>query len=284
MVDWLKAYWRKLLIFIIVFIVLIPVGINMAFKCSCGIEFFEAEWGPGDALGFYGAILASVATIIGVYLSIEYAQRNYREDEKNRIRPYLALTHMHAKSRYNLFSPISIQNKQEMQENKLYCEFRLDEVYIIISRTGIEFKDRLTDAHNKLLQTAGFGWKVSEHGYTLEANDYVSLPFEVDNVGSGAAIDFKLCFYRKGSDNPRGVSLYTLKLGGKIYFHIFSELEDQTLFGEYLLDFRYKDIQNTNYSQKYPIIIERDVATNRVRQMVDLTGEQKVVLEEQSNG
>ena len=60
----------------IIFLFIIPLVINWLFKVASPIELFVAEWEAGDALSFYGALLASVATIIGVYLSILYAQKN----------------------------------------------------------------------------------------------------------------------------------------------------------------------------------------------------------------
>lgn len=86
------------------FLIVVPALINLAFKLHAPCGFLAAEWSAGDVLSFYGAMLASVATIMGVYLSIDYAQRNYREDEANRVRPYLALTHYKSKSRSNLLS------------------------------------------------------------------------------------------------------------------------------------------------------------------------------------
>ena len=82
-----KHKWKLLLAFII-FIVAIPFGINSLFKLTSPLDIFVAEWEAGDALAFYGVMLASATTIIGVYISIEYAQRNYRVDEVNRVKPY----------------------------------------------------------------------------------------------------------------------------------------------------------------------------------------------------
>lgn len=272
-----KPKWKLLLAFII-FIVAIPLGINSLFKLTSPLDIFVAEWTAGDMLGFYGALLASVATIIGVYLSIEYAQKNYREDEQNRVRPYLALTYIRTKSNCNLFGGSNDSSSSNQRSEELYKEFRLDKVYIIISKDGIAFKDGLTSQQQELLEKAGFSWKGTENGYILVATDYVSLPFEVDNVGNGAAIELKLGLYRNDSDKHRGVRLYTLKPSDKIYFHVFSELEDDSLYGDYTLEFKYRDIQGTNYSQVYPFSIQKE--NGKVKQTIDLTGKQEIVKED----
>jgi hypothetical protein len=242
-----------------------------------------AEWSAGDVLNFYGALLASIATIVGVYLSINYAQRNYREDERNRIKPYLALTQIRAKSKYNFWETVfngpNVTKEQEKEPEKIYMEFRLTRVYIIISKEKIEFKDGLTQSQQQLLNEGGFLWKGTEKGCSLELQKYLSLPFEVDNVGNGAAINFKLSLYKNDSSEHRATSIYTLKQGDKIYFHIFSELEDDALFGEYTLTFKYCDIQGTYYEQSYPLSILNE--SKGVCLEMDLTGTQKIVKEEQ---
>ena len=98
-----KHKWKLLLAFII-FIVAIPFGINSLFKLTSPLDIFVAEWEAGDALAFYGVMLASATTIIGVYISIEYAQRNYRVDEAIMVKTYLALTDYKFHSKINICS------------------------------------------------------------------------------------------------------------------------------------------------------------------------------------
>ena len=56
-----KHKWKLLLAFII-FIVAIPLGINSLFKLTSPLDIFVAEWEAGDALAFYGVMLASART------------------------------------------------------------------------------------------------------------------------------------------------------------------------------------------------------------------------------
>ena len=141
-----KHKWKLLLAFII-FIVAIPLGINSLFKLTSPLDIFVAEWEAGDALAFYGVMLASATTIIGVYISIEYAQRNYRVDEANRVKPYLALTHYKSHSKINLLSGLNLGQlngnvDEQSQDTFAYKEYRLEKVYIIIGQSAIEFKDK----------------------------------------------------------------------------------------------------------------------------------------------
>ena len=63
--------------------------INLLFKMSFGISWLEAEWTAGDALTFFGTILAAITGIVGVYISIKKKKKDYQEDFKNRVLPYL---------------------------------------------------------------------------------------------------------------------------------------------------------------------------------------------------
>lgn len=193
MKAFLSKYKWKLLLAFAIFIVAIPFGINSLFKLTSPLNIFIAEWGAGDALAFYGVMLASATTIIGVYISIEYAQRNYRIDEANRVKPYLALTHYKSHSKTNLFSGFAPSQTgkiigEQDQGTSAYKEYRLEKVYIIINQATIEYRDRLSDAQQQRLKSGGFEWCNQGGGcHTLQARSFVSVPFEVENVGNGAA-------------------------------------------------------------------------------------------------
>lgn len=270
----IKKYWVVLLLLTIG----IPALINWLFKIHPTIPFFSAEWDAGAALGFYGTLLASFIAIIGVFISVNYAQENYRKDEKNRQLPYLAMTYMRKDSKFNLLdSAFSQTRESDNDADSYYTEYRLNRVYIIISNDGIEYRKNLDKMQESILQQGGLAW-VTEGGIkALKPHNYISLPFEIENVGNGAAIDFKLAFNKKDSSNPHAVSLFTLKCGDKVYFHIFSDLESEELLGEYMLELQYSDILCNRYSQKYPVSFEKE--NNRVKQIIDFTGKQVEVLQ-----
>lgn len=67
MFEWIKK--NKTLftvICILVFISLagVPFVINLLFKVNSNISFLEAEWSAGDALGYYGAVLSFIGTVV----------------------------------------------------------------------------------------------------------------------------------------------------------------------------------------------------------------------------
>lgn len=98
--GFIKKYWKCLLIFIVVFLFVIPLGIHCCFKFDCRISFFQAEWSAGEVLAFYGGIVASIATVFGVYLSIQYSQSIHREDVRNSVLPFMIITPFLSKTKW----------------------------------------------------------------------------------------------------------------------------------------------------------------------------------------
>lgn len=274
----LKYKWHMILAFA-VFIVIIPAVINWFFKLESPCNFFVAEWGAGDALAFYGAMLASVTTIVGVYISIEYAQRNYQMDEANRVKPYLSLTHYKSESKTNwgLGIPAEATDADGVEQpQSYYTEYKLDKVYIVIDQSEIRFQDKLSDKQQQRIKSGGFEWY--DHGggcRSLQTHPFVSMPFDVENVGSGAAINTMIAFYKKG-EARRGASLYTIKQGDSFYFHVFCDDADSVVDNEYVIELLYGDIIGNYYSQKYPVQFKIDADTGRFCTSVDLTGKQEI--------
>ena len=277
--KYLSKYKWQIILGFAVFIVIIPAIINCIFKLESPCNFFVAEWEAGDVLAFYGAMLASVTTILGVYISIEYAQRNYRIDEANRVKPYLSLTHYKSESKLNLFAKSSLGTadaERVEQPQSDYKEYKLNKVYIVIDQAEVRFKERLSDDQQRRLQSGGFEWNVQNNGcQTLQAHTFVSMPFDVENVGSGAAINTMIEFYKKGEERS-GISLYTIKPGDSFYFHVFCDDANSVVENEYVIKLLYGDIIGNYYSQKYPVQFKRDADTGQFFTSVDLIGKQEI--------
>lgn len=271
-----KYKWKTIIAFVI-FVIIFPLVINWLFKVDAICDFFAAEWGPGDALAFYGTILASAVTIIGVYITVEQAQHNYHTDEINRVKPYLALTHYKTHVNNDILSGLRYQDtSSETPANSVeYEEYRLKSIYIIIENDGVKFTNKLSDSQQHRLQSGGLEWH--DHGSgcrSLQAHPYISIPFEVENVGNGAANNTMVAFYKKGAER-RGVSVYTLKQGDSFYFHIFCDDSDIVADSEYIIEVCYRDILGNGYSQKYPVFFGNNTESSQYYTKIDLTGNQE---------
>lgn len=80
----IKKIFKSILIFaIVIFIFVIPIFINIAFKKDFGIWWLVSEWSAGDALNFYGVILTFIGTIsLGI---VSTSQTNKANEMNKRI-------------------------------------------------------------------------------------------------------------------------------------------------------------------------------------------------------
>ena len=270
-----KHKW-KIIGSIIIFWVLIPLIINLAFKINAVTSIFAAEWSAGDVLSFYGSIIAAVVTIIGVYITIDYSRKNFDEDEMNRIRPYMALTHYKFRARKVLLgnnTPVETENQGDFYE-----EYKLERVYIVLNESSIEIKDKLEKDQLDILMSGGMHWESGSNGRAaLRSYPYISYPFKVENVGCGAAINTVIGFCEEQKPR-RGVSVFTLKPGDSAYLHIFCEDAKKIGNKRYVLDFSYYDTRGNGYSQKFLLNLYYDAYTDTAKGTIDLAGDQVSLL------
>lgn len=260
----LHTYWKPIILFILLFfIIIIPTCINLAFKYNSGIIILQAEWDASDALNFYGGILAAGLGIYGVFLSIQYAQKNYRDDLKNQVLPYLVVTQLRGLSRYNALADgadIKTNAKNGPEENKaadpLYEEYKLTKVYYIIEPNGIKNYIDLPPRYKPILERAGASWETVANGcYILQKRPYISFPAEIENVGNGTAIYARIGFNKK-EDTPKYLPPIQLKPNETFYIHIFSSLPLENVQGQYTLSIIYQDIYLNKYEQNFPFTAE----------------------------
>ena len=83
-----------------------------------------AEWSAGEILTFYGGLLAAALAVFGIYWTIKDSHEQNKQEEKDRVRPYLALTEL--KQTFNLDST---GNDQECDSSDIPCyiEKRIDQ-------------------------------------------------------------------------------------------------------------------------------------------------------------
>ena len=95
----MKKFWRKnkkrigkivaWYFVAIVFIFIIPIGINWVYKTPAALPIFSMDWEAKDVLSFYGSLLGAAATIIALKETINFTRESQKEERKLSIRPYL---------------------------------------------------------------------------------------------------------------------------------------------------------------------------------------------------
>lgn len=220
------------------------------------IKFLQVEWSAGDVLAFYGVLVGAVATVWGVYLSIQYSRSNYQEDVKNRVLPFIALTTLKVRTK---FSPLNADDLRiNIFDSNEYEEYKVEKIYYIIEKGKITAKTRLTKEQDEKLKQGGWRWESNDSGTTqLICVDLVTLPLELENVGNGAANRFRIGLNLSTTEEKlwQYTTPMPLKVGETLYVHVYCEdgIESK---GSYILDLVYEDIYGNKYRQRYGITID----------------------------
>ncbi len=281
MIKMLKKYGIIIAFVAGILLFLIPLGINVAFKQSWGISWLEAEWAAGDVLAFYGSIVAGLLTVFGVFITICYSQKNYRDDVRKRVLPFIAIDILRTKSKRNLFcSSNETPPIESDSEKEGYTEYKLEDCYCVLENGSISYKPHLTKRQKKLLDDCGTRIVSRGHGsYSYVSVDEVCVPIEIENVGNGAAVGLRYGLNRITviDDEKRFLTATSLKSGYTRMFHIFSEDcgENSPNLGTYELAVHYEDIYANKYSQKFIVYVEYSMDDRQPIVSVDMSGEQE---------
>lgn len=267
----------KIILSVIGFIFLGPIVINILFKLHLSIEYFKAEWDASAALSYYGAIIAAVIAIYGIFITIQYSQKSYKDDVRNRSMPFIVIDVLRTSSYRTLFSSNNTRSVAEQTEG--YREYKLMDYYCILENGEIEYRTGLTKSQQKLLNDGGFRMVSCEGRICAQVVDEVCIPFEIENIGNGAAIRMRYGVNRKGTTEPdrKYLKPLSLKTNTPLMFHIFSEncSEGSVNLGEYVLSFYYEDIYSNKYEQHFDITIEYDQEKHAPAYSVDMSHIQK---------
>lgn len=266
MKEWINENWLKILLFAVSFIIIVPLLLNWAYKKTAPIDFLYVKWDLNSELLFYGGILAALITIYGVFYTIQVSQKNNREDTRRKVLPFLALTRIMVKSRYDVFSEIfndTSNNEPNMVEtdvevkNIIYEEYNLSRVYFVIKDGKVSNYTTLPKEYDDLLKRRGQKWEPVVGGKELHVVPFGSLPLEVENVGNGPAICLRIGFNKTGTE-ALFLPPVKLKCNQTFYIHIFSIDYGEAKKAEYNLCFNYEDIYGQKYQQNYRFSIEDD--------------------------
>lgn len=271
--KWLTAL--VITVIILAFVIGVPLIINELYKKGPG---YITVWNGADMLSYYGTILGSCGAAIGVYWSIQAAQKNYREDVRARVLPFIAVIPLERSGKINLtesFNNASSGGSDEKSNTSFYEERRLDKLYFVIESTGINIRFKLKKQQEDLINTAGLGWKRRPNGTViLEDIDFFSIPLEIENVGNGTATNVRIGLNRVDENPSQFTYPLMLKQAQTLYIHIFSQLTFEEIGSEYTLAVYYDDIYGNKYRQRFSVSFEKD-ENNREWQSIDLAGKQE---------
>ena len=178
-----KKFIRKILVCGFLFAIVVPLLINILFKFDSGIWFLQAEWYAEDALSFYGSILGSAVTVIGVVWTINHERTERKKDNSILYKPILEFvdvnpqTHIACGMReVGLVYSISLRN--DWPNNEQLCELFLEQQqqnnpkYVLIFKNvgrGETFNARVD-----YFKVKSINWEdISDINSNVSANQYV---------------------------------------------------------------------------------------------------------------
>lgn len=265
MKDWLKKNCK---IFFVVLLLIFggPIVINILFKIKSPIWFLTAEWDASAALSYYGAIIAAFLAIYGIFITVQYSQKNYREDVRNRSLPFIVVDMLRSRSIRSIFPTMETIAQENAKDcpTEGYFEYKITDFYCILKNGEIEYATGLTPAQQSLRDNRGIEWVASENKNENEMKRHfcVCIPLEIENVGNGTAIRMRIGLNRKDtlSKDRQYMQPQSMKPGVIFKFHIFSEdcSQNSKNLGNYVLSFCYEDIYLNHYEQNFDVLIGFD--------------------------
>ena len=168
-----------IILFLLIFIFLIPLIINGLYQIPAPFPILHLGDSVSVILEFYGNIFSAILGIVGVFISIQYAQKQsqeeYKQSSKDNVRPYLGieLLNSHSKSSLN-FSSVgdftSSSKSPDTKKDDFYTESLSHEHIFVLKNDSIQFLDRELSEEEK-----------------IQYSNFIHLPIKITNAGNGAS-------------------------------------------------------------------------------------------------
>lgn len=263
------------LVIIIFLLFVIPFLINVFFQYRAPLRWLEATWGSGDLLSFYGSVLTGILAILGVFWTVQYSKKQYKEDSHNGVLPYIAVNIMQKETeidmiRYFLQSEGLLDaedckkdeeddQNQEDDEIVKYREYLLDKIYFILKGDKIEIKKGLNKTQKNLVKSSRILLKnkKSESKSVTQA-DIMFAPILLENVGNGPAISFRLGLHKANESYEDGEYILPIHLKREQTFYVGIYCEDASPIIGKKFKFRmvYENLYGKEYMQEHDLKIE----------------------------
>lgn len=266
--------WIKYLVIIIICVLLIPICVHIIYKAPAINPFWTSIWGPEDLLAYAGTMTGSVCTVLGVFFSIRYTQRNYEEDTRMKALPYIVVTPLRSKIKFDLFND-TIQSEKD--ESNGYEEYQLGKVYIIIENGKTLIKEKLSKQQLDLLYKNGVRKVPIGDSEALIKSPLISQPLLVENVGNGAAVHFRIGASDKNGKIERSMVPISLPVNRTFAAHLYCDnyKSENLNCGNYKFGIYYDDIYGNSYMQIHKFKIEINKKENEYRLIFNVDAKQE---------
>lgn len=262
-------YWTKSKIFWIALLTVvalaIPFAINELYKMNCG---YITVWGGADVFSFYGDIIGAIATIIGVYFTIDYSNFKNKEDEIKSVKPSL----------FTEYCPI--YDYEQFSSYDSYTTFVLMDREWNISTMKMfvpPIVRKVINRQNKMKEEKDVERfrRMAEQNISF-MKEYYLIQYEISNVGSGNAMEIDMLINGK-----QFINKYPICTEHKVIFKFIVDMRECLIKEEKELNIvlQYSDIYGkAQYQQQERIRIFRDEdnTLSSRQQNEDILSEQRV--------
>ena len=249
------------IIILAIAIIGMPFAIHIFFKLIPEDSFFTPLWSAGDFLQYYGALLASVGAIAGVFFTVRYTQANYIDDNRNNVLPVMTLTELMTKYHTNPFQndpdnqrEAHDQNESEdSRDDALYEVYRMDKVCFFYENGAFAAKANLPKKYRDQLshgEIKGQKQKTGVYGDFIVGR--INIPLVLENVGNGTAINCRIGLNAKDREE-RLLRAIQISPGKAFYILIFAPDITELTDKQFQLSMVYNDIYKNTYRQDFPM-------------------------------
>lgn len=232
---------------LILLIFVVPILINESYKRETG---YLTLWSANDVLSYYGTLLACIGGVLGVFFTVKYSQKQYREDARQRIMPFVATDFLLNKSCYKDFA--EKHNQYSIEDKNEYDHF----VITYSNDKGVQYPIFLSEEECSLLDNNGhFEVEDKKNGITLYGFKIICfIPCVLKNVGTGVALKTTFGLYKLNNgcysekiDDRKASKPFVLDKGDRIHVGLYFDLDDEESLGTYKFDIMYSDTDFTRY-------------------------------------
>lgn len=261
-----KEKWKKItcILIVLVLIVGVPVIINELYRQNRG---YITIWGAPEVLSYYGTILAAGGGAVGVFFTVRYSQKQYREDARQQIMPFISTDFSIDRSCFRSFEQKI--NKNHGTPNAGHDHF----VIRYTAKNGVQYPYYLSEEETELLLRNG-NQRIEDKqtGAIIESFKLVCfVPCILKNVGNGVSLKTTFGLYKlkegkytEDIDNRVTSKPLVLDKGEQIYVGMFFDLDDPTALGTYNFDIMYSDMNCTRYRRSITIEFKQNPTTKVV--------------------
>ena len=158
----MKMKINRILLFVILIFLMGAIIIHLLYKFS-GPSWVTSEWSAGDALAYYGAVLASVITIFGFYLTFKDNRTGIKEQSRLDKLPFMTMNILRIEYHVPWIGDAEIRVDSQAfnndTESYYFREKRLDEIFCVINNGKVNFTNKFSQQQLDNIKRKGMVWE-----------------------------------------------------------------------------------------------------------------------------